>query len=48
MDEFENIKIMTQEAIKTNMKNISIVANWKKDIRQCLMRVRSKYINMID
>ena len=48
MEEFEKIKTMTMDSIKSNIKNTTIVQKWKRDIRECLIRVRTRYVTMID
>ena len=48
MEEFEKIKNTTLDAIRSNIKNVTIVQKWKTDIRQCLLRIRIKYVNLID
>lgn len=48
MEEFEKIKETAHDAIKSNVKNVAIVENWKKDIRSCLIRIRKKFTSLID
>ena len=48
MDEFERIKELTSEAIKSNNVNTKTIKNWKYEIRNCLMRIRTKFIDQID
>lgn len=44
MDDFERIKEMTSEAIKSNMVNTKTIKTWKYEIRSCLMRIREKFL----
>jgi len=48
MEEFEKIKEMTHESLKSNVKNFEIVSNWKDDVRASLIRLRKKFNNLID
>lgn len=48
MDEFERIRDLTSEAIKSNHVNTKTIKTWKYEIRSCLMRIRSKFIDQID
>lgn len=48
MDDFERIKALTMEAVNSNANNTTIIRNWKMSIRECLMRIRTKYIDLID
>lgn len=48
MDEFERIKDLTTEAIKSNYINTTTIKRWKYEIRNCLMRIRSKFVEQID
>ena len=48
MDEFERIKELTSEAIRSNNVNTKTIKNWKYEIRNCLMRIRTKFIDQID
>jgi hypothetical protein len=48
MDEFERIKTLTSQAIKSNFVNTSTIKTWKYEIRSCLMRIRTKFIDQID
>ena len=48
MDEFERIKELTAEAVRSNQKNASIIKQWKLEIRKKLMKVRETFIQDID
>jgi len=48
MEDFERIKELTAEAVKTNVKNTTIMRKWKQEVRQCLMRVRERFNDQID
>lgn len=48
MEDFERIKSLTEEAIKTNIKNTTIISTWKNELRKSLMQVRNRYIKHID
>ena len=48
MEDFERIKKMTSDAITSNMSNTKIIAQWKYDIRKCLMNIRDKFSENID
>lgn len=48
MEDFERIKSLTEEAIKSNIKNTTIIATWKCELRKSLMKVRNRYIRHID
>jgi len=48
MDDFEKIKLLTAEAVKSNLKNTTIVKKWKYEIRSILMRVRERFNDGID
>ena len=48
MDDFERIKTLTAKCIQSNFINTSTIKRWKLEIRQCLMRIRSKFIDQID
>ena len=48
MDDFERIKTLTADAIKSNFVNTTTIKRWKYEIRGCLMRIRSKFIDQID
>ena len=48
MEEFERIKKLVAEAVRTNMDNTVIMKKWKQDIRACLMRIRERFIENID
>ena len=48
MDEFERIKELTHEAIKSNYVNTTTIKTWKYEIRSCLMRIRTKFVDQID
>ena len=48
MEDFERIKGVTEEAIRSNIKNTTIIANWKNELRKSLMEVRNRYIKHID
>jgi hypothetical protein len=41
MEDFERIKSLCSDSILSNLKNTSIIKQWKYDIRACLMRIRS-------
>ena len=48
MEEFDSIKNLTIEAIKSNAKNTTIISSWHREIRSALMRMRTKYVTLID
>lgn len=48
MDDFERIKTLTAKAIQSNFINTTTIKRWKYEIRECLMRIRSKFIDQID
>lgn len=48
MDEFERIRDLTQEAIKSNLISTSTIKTWKLEIRTCLMKIRTKFNDLID
>jgi hypothetical protein len=48
MDDFERIKDLTSESIRSNMPNTTTIKRWKYEIRDCLMRIRTKFVNEID
>lgn len=48
MENFERIKKLCAEAATSNVKNTCIIKQWKYDIRQCLMRIRTNFNNNID
>lgn len=48
MEEFERIKALCQEAITSNIKNTSIIKQWKFEIRSSLMKIRARFNEQID
>ena len=48
MEDFQRIKRVTEEAVRSNMNNTTIIRQWKRDIRACIMRIKEKYNNLID
>lgn len=48
MDDFERIKKLAHEAIKSNWENTKITATWKRSIRDCLMKIRERFNENID
>lgn len=48
IDDFERIRELTVNAIKSNIINTTTIKDWKRDIRTCLMRIRAKFIEQID
>ena len=48
LQDFERIKALTEEAIKSNMKNTKLMKQWKYDIRASLMKVKSTFCKQID
>ena len=40
MEDFEKIKKQTEDAIKSNFKNTTIIYKWRNDLRKALMNVR--------
>mmetsp|Transcript_6459 Transcript_6459/g.10408 ORF Transcript_6459/g.10408 Transcript_6459/m.10408 type:complete len:244 (+) Transcript_6459:573-1304(+) len=48
MDDFERIKSTTEEAIKSNGVNTTIIREWKRSIRSCLMRIKEGFNDSID
>jgi hypothetical protein len=43
MEEFEKIKEFTFLSIQSNIKNTNTIKNWKKEIRNSLMRIKEKF-----
>lgn len=48
MEEYESIKDYAAKAIKENAPNIHIIAQWKAQIRDTLLKVKEKYIEWIE
>ena len=48
MGDFDSIRQMTRESIRTNRDNVNIMRNWKEEIRGTLMEVRNEFMNLID
>jgi uncharacterized lipoprotein YehR (DUF1307 family) len=48
MDEFERIKALCEEAVTSNIKNTTIIKQWKYEIRQRLMSIRVNFNDQID
>lgn len=48
MGDFDDIRQMTMESIRTNRENVNIMRNWKEEIRGTLMEVRNEFMNLID
>ena len=48
MEEYESIKEYAAKAIKENAPNIQIIAQWKAQIRDTLLKVKEKYIEWIE
>ena len=48
MEDFERIKEFTAEAVRSNLKNTTIIKKWKLEVRACLMRVRDRFNENID
>jgi small nuclear ribonucleoprotein (snRNP)-like protein len=48
MGDFDDIRQMTMESIRTNRDNVNIMRNWKEEIRGTLMTVRDEFMNLID
>ena len=48
LEEFEKIKEYSKKAIGENAPNIHIIAQWKAQIRDTLLQVKSKYIDWIE
>ena len=48
MEDFERIKKLTSDAITSNAPNTRIIREWKNDIRNCIMRIREKFIENTD
>ena len=48
LEEFENIKSFAAKAICENAPNIHIIAEWKGQIRDTLIKVKDKYIEWIE
>lgn len=48
MDDFERVRTLTADTIKNNIINTTTIKRWKIEIRQCLMRIRTKFIDQID
>ena len=48
LEEFESIKGYAAKAITENAPHIHIIAEWKAEIRETLLRVKQKYIEWIE
>lgn len=48
LEDFEKIKDFVAKSIKDNAPNIHIIAEWKGQIRETLMKVKRKYIDWIE
>jgi hypothetical protein len=48
LEEFDQIKTKTAEIIKNNSKKMDIMKNWKKDIRNTIMKVRNEFVDWVD
>ena len=48
MEDFERIKNLCSEAVTSNIKNTSIIKQWKYDIRSSLMKIRENFNDSID
>ena len=48
MADFDDIRQLTMESIRTNRKNVNIMRDWKDKIRNTLLEVRSEFIAAID
>ena len=48
LEEFESIKSFAAKAISENAPNIHTIAQWKKHIRDTLIKVKDKYIEWIE
>ena len=48
MEEFETIKELTAEAVRSNIKNTTILKKWKLEIRSILMKIRDRFNSHID
>ena len=48
LEEFEHIKEYTKKAIVENRPHIHIIAEWKGQIRDTLLKVKEKYIEWIE
>jgi hypothetical protein len=48
MADFDDIRQLTMESIRTNRKNVNIMRDWKDKIRNTLLDVRGEFIAAID
>ena len=48
MSDFDDIRQLTMDSIRTNGKNINIMRDWKENIRSTLLDVRNEFIQLID
>lgn len=48
MEEFERIKELTNDACRSNLKNLDIIKKWKYEVRNSLMKVKERFIKNMD
>lgn len=48
MEEFERVKLLSEDIIKVNSKRMNITKIWKSNIRKTLINVRQNFIDWID
>lgn len=48
LEDFESIKEYGAKAIRENAPNIHIIAEWKGQIRETLLKVKDRYVEWIE
>jgi ribosome recycling factor len=48
MSDFDDIRQLTMDAIRSNRKNNNIMRDWKENIRSTLLETRQEFIVLID
>ena len=48
MEDFERIKTLCSEAVTSNIKNTSIIKQWKYEIRASLMKIKVDFNDNLD
>lgn len=48
MSDFDDIRQLTMDSIRTHRKNTNVMQAWKKQIRQTLLDVREEFMFLID
>lgn len=48
MEDFERIKNLTAEAVKSNIQNTTIIKSWKAKVRASLMEIRDQFNKYIE